>query len=120
MELHGEILSWQIIRSGFEFNGVRILFANRAVGIFKPALLDDGAPLSLRTSRPSRPGREALYEDLESGEGFFRYKFQGDDPDNHYNRMLRKAWVEKIPLIYFYGLSDATYQAIYPVFVVGF
>jgi putative restriction endonuclease len=120
VQRHGEILSWNAIGAGFEFNGERILFANRAVGIFKPALLNDGAPLSLRTSRPSRSGREAVYEDLASGDGVFHYKFQGDDPDNHHNRMLRKAWEEKIPLIYFYGLSDATYQAIYPVFVVGF
>ncbi len=33
--------------------------------------------------------------------------------------MLRRAWEEKIPIIYFYGLADATYQAIYPVYIVS-
>ncbi len=44
VQRQGEILSWQSISAGFEFNGHRVRFANRAVGVFKPAILNDGLP----------------------------------------------------------------------------
>ena len=112
---HGETVSWRVISEGFIFNGERIRFANKTVGIFKPAQLTDGAALSLRTSNPSRPGRARSYADQSIGEGLFHYKLQGDDPHNHHNRLLWKAKELGIPLIYFLGIADALYVPVYPV-----
>lgn len=97
-----DLITWSEIARGFNFRGQRIYFATKALGIFKPAQLNDGAALSLRTSNPSRPGRNASYDDAVSYEGVFRYRLQGNDPANHHNQLLFEAWRQHLPLIYFF------------------
>lgn len=117
IQQEGDIITWGAITKGFDFEDEQILFCNRAVGIFKPRQLTDGAALSIRSSRPSRSAREAQYEDEVIGEGVFRYKLQGDDPTNHHNSLLVRAMEQRLPLIYFLGLADALYTVIYPTYI---
>ena len=45
------------------------------------------------------------------------YRYQGDDPDNHYNTRLRHAHVLDVPVVYFVGTRPNWYRPIYPTFV---
>ena len=45
------------------------------------------------------------------------YAYQGDDPDNHFNRSLRHAHLLDVPLVYFFGTRPSWYRPIYPTFV---
>lgn len=113
----GDIVPWSSISNGFQINGEKILFANRARGIFKPTQLTDEAALSIKSSRPSRASRSARYDDEIIEDGMLHYKFQRNDPDNSDNKLLKRAYQIQLPLIYFSGLADAVYQIFYPVFV---
>lgn len=114
---HGPILPWNVIADGFNFRGERVLFANRARGIFRPKRLS-GAALSIKTTVP-RDGRVARYDDLASDEAFV-YRFQGDDPDAHDNVALEHAWTDRAPMIYLYGVAPGQYLVLAPVFVTAF
>ena len=48
--LTGGRIPWSRVAGGFEFEGDRLHFAGRALGMFKPKRMS--AALSLRTSRP--------------------------------------------------------------------
>lgn len=113
----GDIVPWSSIASGFNVGEEKIFFANQARGIFKPAQLTDGAALSIKSPRPSRAGRTARYDDEIIEDGMLHYKFQGNDPDNADNQLLKRAYQLQLPLIYFSGLADAVYQIFFPVFV---
>ena len=45
------------------------------------------------------------------------YRYQGDDPDNHFNRWLRSAHLLDVPIVYFVGTRPGWYRPIYPTFV---
>lgn len=113
----GSVITREQISAGFEFGGERIPFANKPVGIWTPRKLSGGAPLSITTSA-RRPGVTPRYDDDIRSDGWFAYRYQGDDPDNHFNRSLRRAFTDQRPLIYFYGLSAGVYEALFPVYVV--
>ncbi len=113
---HGPVLPWSMIIEGFTHQGQRVLFCNRAVGIFKPKQMKAGA-LSIKTTVP-RGGREARYDDeVASDNPYFVYCYQGDDPRNHFNRSLRDAHALGAPLIYFYGIEPGLYWPLWPVFI---
>jgi putative restriction endonuclease len=114
---HGPILPWNLIAEGFEFRGERVLFANRARGIFRPKIIK-GAELSIKTTVP-KAGRIARYDDLASDDAFV-YRFQGDDPDTHDNVALEHAWTDRAPMIYLYGVAPGQYLVLAPVFVSAF
>ena len=114
--LHGPVLPWSVIIQGFTYQGQRVLFCNRAVGIFKPKEMKAGA-LSIKTTVP-RASREARYDDeVASDNPYFVYCYQGDDPRNHHNRSLRDAHALSAPLIYFYGIEPGLYWPLWPVFI---
>ena len=50
----GGQIPWEALREGFQADGERVLFANRAKGIFKPRQMS--AALSIKTTVP-RSGR---------------------------------------------------------------
>ena len=113
---------WDAISGGFSMAGERILFANRAKGIFKPRQMS--AALSIKTTVP-RSGRPAWYRD-QDGEssnsdgatGLLRYELaRGNDPTND---ALRKAWQRGAHLIYFMGVTPAVYQPVFPVWIADF
>lgn len=100
----------------FSFEGERIALIDAQRGIRKPASLN--AAVSIRTVyRPE--GATRPYEDAEGPDGLIRYKWRGDDEYHSENRSLRAAMIERLPLIWFFGIGSALYQAIYPVYLVG-
>lgn len=117
VSIHGQPLSWGEITQGFTVSGEKILFANRARGIFKPAVMQRGV-LSVKTTVP-RIGRGARYADIQDDSGSFIYRLQGSDPNAHDNRRLRESYEDQSPLIYFYGVSESRYEAIWPTFVTA-
>jgi putative restriction endonuclease len=119
--LWGEVLPWEVIAEPWQQGSVEMRFPNRARGIFKPAGMRTA--LSIRTSAP-RKGRDARYEDQGSVEEIFtlgdqplRYAFQGNDPANHDNQLLRHAHEQQLPLIWFWAVAPARYRPIAPVFI---
>lgn len=100
----------------FTFEGERFALMDPQRGIRKPAGF--ASALSIRTVwRPS--GAERPYEDAIGDDGLVRYKWRGDDPDHAENRALRAAMNAGQPLIWFWGVATAVYQAIFPVYLVG-
>ena len=107
--LHGPVLSYQVLKPGFEVGGERVAIIDRRKGIFKPRQCD--FPLSVRTS-PSSP-----YADGSEGDSLI-YKYRGRDPSHRDNAGLRSACLHRIPIIYFFTVSKAQYLAEFPVYVV--
>jgi hypothetical protein len=70
--IYGQPLSWGEISQGFNLGGEKILFATRARGIFKPAVMQRGV-LSIKTTVP-RVGRGARYADIHDDSGSFIYR----------------------------------------------
>ena len=87
---------------------VRLVDPGRG-GIWNPK--DLVATLSILTS-PDGP-----YADRESG-GFLTYSYQSG-PEGGKNLKLRAAMEHRLPVLRFDKIAKATYQLIYPVFVVG-
>ena len=116
-------LAWGQIRGGFEFEGERIHLATKARGIFKPKQMS--TLLSIKTVIP-KPGLKVWYEDQHQANqaafeerDHFPYNFEGGGPDSHGNALLREAWEEKFPIIYFFPLRPSSYQPIVPAFIDG-
>lgn len=114
------VFTWAEIDEGFEVNGTKIHFATKAAGIFKPQQITDGAALSVKQVRPSRPGRTAPYDDKDLGEGVVVYQLQKNGAKSPFNAVLEQAFKRQLPLIFFRGLADGLYEAFYPVFVDTF
>jgi len=81
--------------------------------------------LSIRTVFP-RAGARVWYDDqrkvhqqIFAGVETVDYAFMGTDPEAADNRWLREAFENRIPIIYFLGIAPGRYQAIWPMFVVG-
>ena len=114
-------IPWRAIETGFEFQGRKIHFASRAIGIFKPRQMS-GA-LSIRTVMP-RAGRETWYRDQQAGldasTGLRPYDLAKGGMNNVSNRHLRRAFERRAPLIYFRATEPAMYEAIWPVWVEDF
>ena len=116
---------WKDIEPGFRTaRGERVLFANRAKGIFKPRQMS--AALSIKTTVP-RAGRSPWYRDqdfesagLDRDTGLLRYDLARGGLNDPTNRALRAAGRRRAPLIYFIGVAPAVYQPIFPVWVERF
>lgn len=112
-----------MLAEGFMYNGEQVSLLARPRGIFKPKQMS--SLLSIRTAIP-RPGRKVWYDDqrevhrqIFQGDDTVDYAFQGDDPEAPDNRLLRDAMQRRLPIIYFLGVGPAIYQAVFPVFIVG-
>lgn len=100
----------------FFYEGERFRLMDPQRGIRKPAQL--ASALSIRTVwRPT--GADRPYDDELGPDGLIRYKWRGGDPDHAENRALRRAMSDGMPLIWFWGVSTALYQAIYPIYLIG-
>jgi putative restriction endonuclease len=104
------LLSWNVLRQGFVFNGNRISLVGPQ-GIWKPRVFAR-VPLSITTS-PNSPYSDSLTED-----GFLIYKYRGEDPNHRDNVGLREAGEKKIPLIYFYGITTGEYLRVWPIYII--
>lgn len=110
----------EVMTAGFDFEGERIPFANRQVGIWRPQQLRGGigAALSITTAA-ARPGVTPRYDDDIGSDGWFSYRYQGTDPDHWHNRAVRAAMEHRRPLIYFYGVVPGRYLAQFPAYVIA-
>ncbi len=117
--LSGGIMTRAQMTEGFEFEGERVPLALKARGIWKPRRLGtNGGALSITTASV-RPGVTPRYDDqIASDDGWFEYRYQGDDPGASDNRAVRTAFELGRPLIYFYGTGPGEYTAIAPAYVV--
>ena len=120
----GGRVSWEAINTGFKIDGQKILFANRARGIFKPRQLE--AALSVKTTVP-RQGRKPWYKDQvfdEAGRqkyaGLLRYELARGGLADPTNRALFAAWERRVPLIYLAGVAPGEYQPVFPVWIEDF
>jgi putative restriction endonuclease len=105
---------------GFVFEGQRIKLWDGRRGIWRPKQLGrEGCALSVVTVAP-KPGKEAPYDDQVASAGApFLYRYEGDDPELWTNVAVRRAMTERRPIMYFYGIVPALYEAIYPTYVVS-
>lgn len=100
------------LAEGFNFRGRRVPFLNRAYGIYRAAGVQRGpAALSVNSSP-----KQIRYQDEQTPDGVL-YRYQGNDPDNHFNRWLRSAHLLDVPIVYFVGTRPNWYRPIYPTFV---
>ena len=108
------ITSSDLLDFTFDAHPFRLMDVQR--GIRKPAVLD--AALSIRTVYTPE-GKERPYDDEPGPDGMLRYKWRGDDPEHPENRALRAAWRRDVPLIWFFGVGEALYLPVFPVYVLA-
>jgi putative restriction endonuclease len=117
--LQDGVVTREQMTAGFIFEGERIPFALRRVGIWRPKQLKvPGAALSITTANVKR-GAKPKYDDQIAQDGWFEYRYQGTDPTDWDNVAVRAAHQLHRPLIYFYGVGASRYEAIFPAYVVG-
>lgn len=104
------------LREGFTFGRQRVPLLGPQQGIWKPASLT-GA-LSIRTIF-TPPGQRPPYDDAVGEDGLPRYKYRGEDPRQADNRALRAAMEYRLPLVWFWGVAPAVYEAIRPVWLIA-
>lgn len=116
----GGLIHAAALNEGFEFEGERIPLWSSRMGIWRPEQLNKpGAALTIVTA-PRVQGRRPAYDDeVADDRGWFGYKYQGTDPKNWWNVALRTAMELQRPLIYLYGITKGTYEAIFPAFVAN-
>ncbi|GAA1795092.1 HNH endonuclease [Nocardioides hankookensis] len=100
----------------FEYHGVNIPLMDLQRGIRKPASMT--AALAIRTTF-TPPNQLPPYNDTIGDDGLQRYKYRGDDPQHPENVALRRAYEQRLPLIWFVGVAPGSYEPIYPVWIVG-
>lgn len=114
--LHGEVLPWSVLSSGFTVEGQRVPLIGPQ-GIFKPAVLPE-IPISIATA-PLVEGRQRPYDDGIDSDGILEYRYRGTDPLHRDNVGLRLAMERRVPLVYLYGVVKGEYLPVWPVFIVG-
>jgi putative restriction endonuclease len=81
-------------------------------GIWKPAACE--LPISIATVV------HGPYADsYDERTGTLRYAYRGTDPAHRDNMGLRRAMVERVPLVYFLAVEPGSYVAQYPAFVTN-
>jgi putative restriction endonuclease len=102
--------------NAFAFEGRRISLLQHMRGI----RVLSGLPgaLTIRTTFARRP-EDRPYEDIQGEDKYFRYKWQGDNPEAHDNVALRAAMTEGKPIAWFVGVAPGQFVAVYPVWLVG-
>jgi putative restriction endonuclease len=100
----------RVLAEGFAFRGQRVPFVSQP-GIWRSRVQRGPAALSVRTVFG-----QTRYQDEQTPDGVL-YAYQGDDPDNHFNRWLRSAHLLDVPIVYFVGTRPNHYHPIYPTFV---
>jgi putative restriction endonuclease len=95
---------------GFPYLGVRVPFLSPQKGIFRAAAQRGSAALSVNTSTSS-PYPDAV---LENG---FSYAYRSGSIDQPDNRALRAAFIDRVPIIYFFATRPGWYRPFYPYYV---
>lgn len=110
VSVYGDVLPRAVLQAGFVLDGVRVPLLGPQ-GIFKPKVIS--TPISITTS-PGGP-----YDDAFGADGLLRYRYRGIDPNHYENQALRHVMENRIPLVYFHGITPGRYLATWPVFVVA-
>jgi putative restriction endonuclease len=100
------------LSDGFVFGGKRVPFLNRQKGIYRSAIQNGPAALSIQTSFRSP------YGDEETDDGF-RYAYRAGPIDQADNRALRQAHVLSVPIAYFVSTRPGWYRVEYPCFITA-
>lgn len=100
----------------FEYHGKYLPLRNPQMGIHKPKGMN--AALSITTTYTT-PGNSRPYADEIGPDGAPRYKWEKTDPSYYTNASLRLAMQRRLPIIWFWGIGESLYDAIFPVFLVG-
>jgi putative restriction endonuclease len=100
----------------FTFDGRPMPLVERQRGIRKAAGYE--AAISILTTYARHPD-ERPYDDGVGPDNYPRYKMRRGDPDSFDNRALRVAMDQRRPLIWFWGVAQSLFEAIYPVWIVG-
>jgi putative restriction endonuclease len=109
---HGPELPYGVLAAGFNYRGRRVLFLNRAYGIYRAANVQRGrAALSINSAFA-----QERYQDEGTADGVL-YRYQDGPIDNHFNTWLREAHALDVPLVYFVGTRPNWYRPEYPAFV---
>jgi putative restriction endonuclease len=109
-EEFGEAVSRTALET-FTLDGRRVPLVGPS-GIWKPAACE--LPLSITTTIDSSYDDRS---DLKTGA--LSYAYRGVDVGHRDNRGLRRAMVERVPIVYFYAIEPGSYVAAYPAFIVG-
>jgi len=88
----GPDIPYAALVEGFNFRARRVPFLNRAFGIYRASAQRGPAALSVNSSY-----KQDRYQDEQTPEGVL-YRYQGVDPENHFNRWLRNAHVLDVRL----------------------
>lgn len=111
----GGVIPSQKLNEGMHFEGERVPIWNQQRGIFKPAILGrDGPALTIQTSY-----RDPYEDTLHPDDDKLLYRYQGDDPQHHDNRAMRRAMERGRPLLYLVAVKQALYEPIFPCYIVG-
>jgi len=108
-------LSRALLARGFDYEGQRVPLMGPQ-GIFKPRICD--VPISI-TTVPVVEGETRPHDDVIGDDGLLRYRYRGTNRNHPDNAGLRKALIDRIPLIYFHGIVPGMYVAEWPVYIVG-
>lgn len=100
------------LEQGFPFRGRRVPFLSPYKGIYRAAVQDGPAALSINTSADSP------YEDEEIDEGFL-YAYRAGSVDQADNRALRSAFSLGVPVVYFVATRPGWYKPIHPSYLVA-
>lgn len=111
VELHGDVLHRNLLENGFHYENERVVLIGPK-GIWKPKQVEY-YPISLTSSIKSS------YEDIETDDYKIIYKYQEGGQQVSANKRLIKAFVDKIPVIYFRQVSTGYYMVHWPMFVVA-
>jgi putative restriction endonuclease len=110
---HGEDVPYRGgLEAGFAFRGRRVPFLSPQKGIFRAAVQEGEAALSINTSANSP------YDDEETPDGFF-YAYRAGSIDQPDNRALRAAFANAVPLVYFIATRPGYYRPVYPVYLMA-
>ena len=110
---HGEDVPYRGgLDAGFAFRGRRVPFLSTQKGIFRAAVQEGSAALSIQTSTNSP------YDDEETPDGFF-YAYRAGSLDQPDNRALRAAYAQAAPIVYFIATQPGWYKPLYPTYIVG-
>jgi putative restriction endonuclease len=101
------------LSDGFVFAGKRVPFLNRQKGIYRSAIQNGPAALSIQTSFRGGP-----YDDVETDDGFL-YSYREGSVDQADNRALRQAYVLRVPIAYFVSTRPGWYRVEYPCFITA-
>lgn len=112
---NADVFRYEDVRD-FRFEGQNVPLLDFGRGIRKPAHMQ--AALSIRTVH-TPPGAVPPYADSVGTDGLLRYKIRGDNPNQAENVALRRAMEQEAALIWFVGVSQGSYLARYPVYLVA-